>query len=193
MISYLKGKIIRLTEKSVVININGIGYEVACPVLFLEKQKAGQEVELFVHLHVREDAMELYGFPKQEELDFFKKLISVTGIGPKSALGIMSLAPVNELQKGIIQEDVALLTKVSGIGQKIAERLILELKNKFEPSSADLLSGRSGSDDSQAIDGLIGLGYSVREAREAIREVDPKIISPKDRLKAALKLLGKNS
>lgn len=193
MISYLSGTIKLITEKSVIMDVNGVGYEVFTTPIFLEKLKTGQPLELYTHLHLREDGMELYGFPIQAELDFFKKLISVTGIGPKSALGIMALAPMKELQKGIIQSDLALLTKVSGIGKKTAERLILELKNKLEAGDTDTLASASGTSDSQVIDGLIGLGYSAREAREAIRQVDPKLTAAKDRIKAALKMMGKNS
>jgi Holliday junction DNA helicase RuvA len=192
MIAFVSGKIKTKTDKSVVIDVSGVGYEVFVTPLFLEKAKENQEVELYTHLYVREDIMELYGFPDSGELSFFKKLISVSGVGPKSALTIMSLASASDLQKAIIHEDASLLTKVSGIGEKTAKRLIVELKNKLEAGDTGESAAKAGSvGDSQAIDGLISLGYSAKEAREALRMVDKDIVNVKDRIKAALKLQGK--
>lgn len=192
MIAFVSGTIKVKTGRSVLVDVNGVGYEVFTTPLFLEKAKENQEVELYTHLYVREDIMELYGFPSVGELNFFKKLIGVSGVGPKSALTIMSLASVSDLQRAIVQEDASLLTKVSGIGEKTAKRLIVELKNKLEAGDiGESATGTEPTGDSQAIDGLISLGYSVKEAREALRMVDKDIVNIKDRIKAALKLQGK--
>lgn len=193
MIATLSGTIKQKTEKSVTIEVAGVGYEVFSPLPLLERAKVGERAQLYTHLHVREDAMELYGFATQEELEFFKQLISVSGVGPKSAVAILSLTSVADLKKAISHGDASLLTKVSGIGKKTAERLIVELKSKV-----DVLGESAGSGglenlgDNQAIDGLVGLGYSVREAREALQQVDKGVTAVKDRIKAALRLLGKN-
>lgn len=180
-----------ISEKSLTVDVHGVGYEINTNALILEKSKVGDDVTFFTHHYVREDIMELFGFKDPNELSFFKKLISVSGVGPKSALTIMSLASVSELQKGIKKGDASLLTKVSGIGKKTAERLIVELKNKIE--YADMAGEESGGfdvSDSQVIDGLVGLGYTQKEAREAARLVDKDIDNVKDRVKAALKSMG---
>jgi len=191
MISQITGKIINISDKSLTIDVNGVGYEVNINALVLEKAKVGDEVTFYTHLYVREDIMELFGFKEANELSFFKKLISVSGVGPKSALTIMSLASVSELQQGIRQGDVSLLTKVSGIGEKTAERLIVELKNKIDLGDlSDDESGSLGVNDGQVIDGLVALGYTIKEAREAAKLVDKDINSVKDRVKAALKAIG---
>ncbi|XOU94126.1 MAG: Holliday junction branch migration protein RuvA [Candidatus Kerfeldbacteria bacterium] len=192
MISLINGTIKYKTDKSVIVDAHGVGYEVFALPIFLEKVNKGDEVELYTHLNVREDAMELFGFLDMKEVSFFKKLISVSGVGPKSALNIMSLAVLNELQQGISQGDASLLTKVSGIGKKTAERLILELKNKIELDDLDSSQLQSMSNgDSDVIDGLMALGYTVREARDAAKAVDKDIIEVKDKIKAALKSLGR--
>jgi Holliday junction DNA helicase RuvA len=193
MISSLSGIVKSKTEKSITLDVRGVGYEIFAPLGLLEKTKIGAPLTIYTHLHVREDAMELYGFGTAADLDFFKLLISVSGVGPKSAVAILSLAATADLKKAISHGDASLLTKVSGIGKKTAERLIVELKSKVDvldegthPGSLDNLG------DNQAIDALVGLGYSIREAREALQQVSKETTVIKDRIRAALKLLGKN-
>lgn len=193
MIASLNGKIISKTEKSIILEVGGVGFDIFVPLVILEKIKTGAVLTLHTHLHVREDGMELYGFSTVEELNFFKLLISVSGVGPKSALGILSLTSVGDLKKAISHGDATLLMKVSGIGKKTAERLIVDLKSKVD--SLDENPEPGGIDnigDNQAIDGLIHLGYSIREAREALQAVSKDIVGTKDRIKTALKLLGKS-
>lgn len=193
MIASLNGKILSKSEKSIVLDVGGVGFDIFVPLVILEKMKIGSILTLHTHLHVREDAMELYGFGNVEELNFFKLLISVSGVGPKSALGILSLTSVNDLKKAISHGDATLLTKVSGIGKKTAERLIVDLKNKVDAlDDGTVTGGIEYLGDSQAIDGLVHLGYSIREAREALQAVDSQVTSVKDRIRAALKLLGRN-
>lgn len=193
MISFLAGTVKLKTEKNLTVDVQGIGYEVFAPLPVLEKTKVGAAIELYTHLHVREDAMELYGFLTITELDFFKQLISVSGVGPKSAIGILSLTSVADLKKAISNGDASLLTKVSGIGRKTAERLIVELKNKVDVLDARTdTGGLENLGDNQAIDGLVHLGYSAREARDALQLIDKSITAVEQRVKAALKLMGKN-
>lgn len=192
MIASISGTILVRNERSLIVGVQGIGYEIYATPLVLEKVKVGQEITLQTHLHVREDVMELYGFLASEELRFFRMLLQVSGIGPKSALAVMSLASVADLKRAISRGDASLLTKVSGIGTKTAERLIVELKDKLD--SIEQVTPGSLADnlgDHQAIDGLVTLGYTQREAREALRQVDKDVSEVKDRIRAALKLLGK--
>lgn len=186
MISIIKGTIESNTEKYVIVDVNGIGYKVFISAnTFKNLPKKGENIKLYTHLHVREDAMELYGFLIQKELEFFEMLISISGIGPKGALNILSVASVDTIKKAIVNEESSILTKVSGIGKKTAEKIILELKNKI----SDEL-GEVGVDD-EAIDALMSLGYKVKEAREIIKKVPKSIEGVENRVREALKLLGK--
>src|SRR3989344_1805000 len=191
MISYLEGKIIEKNEKFFVIDTGGIGYRVFSHEGILEKIPAiGQNVGVWTHLYVREDALDLYGFIDKDELDFFEVLISISGIGPKSALGILEVAPVISLKQAIVSEDETFFTKVSGVGKKTAQRLILELKNKLSKKVAPV----KGSDSEQmgeALEALVSLGYNQRDARRSLQEIPKDIKSVEGKVKAALKLLSK--
>ncbi len=191
MIASVAGKISHTTARSIVITTGGIGYEVFTVPRLLEQVKTDEDIILYTHLYVREELMELYGFSNREEVDFFRMLISVSGVGPKSALTIMSLTTLDELKKGIAHGDASLLTKVSGIGKKTAERLILELKSKISDSIGEQLEAQQATGDSDAIDALVNLGYPVSEARDALRQVDTDTTDVAQRIRAALKLLGK--
>src|SRR6185295_9316164 len=128
----------------------------------------GQEVSLVTHTYVREDQLTLYGFQTLPELEFFEMLLTVSGVGPKSALGIMSLASIDMIKSAIVSEDPSVFTKVSGIGRKTAERVIVELKEKLkdEKSAAPV-----AQEQSDALDALVALGYSQQEARDALKNV----------------------
>lgn len=191
MIASISGTIQHTTDKSVVVDVGGVGYEVFCLPLTLAKTKVGSQIELLTYLHIREEVMELYGFASQAERNFFKLLLSVSGIGPKSALAVMSLATIADLKRAIVHDDASLLTKVSGIGTKTAERIVVELKDKLGDESAEAGQGSSASSDHQAIDAMTALGYSAKEAREALKQVDASVESVKDRVKAALKHIGR--
>lgn len=188
MISVIKGTIELNTDKYVIIDVNGVGYKVFISGnTFKNLPEKGEKVRLFTHLHVREDAMELYGFLTPKELEFFELLISISGIGPKGAMNILSVASIETLKKAIINEESTILTKVSGIGKKTAEKIILELKNKV----GDEFLGEKVSVDNEAIDALIGLGYKLREAREALKKVPKEVDGVENRVREALKLLGR--
>jgi len=188
MIGFLEGKMELNTERYVVINVNGVGYKVFISTsTFKNLPEKGEKVKLHTHLHVREDAMELYGFLSIKELEFFELLISISGIGPKGALNILNVASVDTLKRAIVNEESSILTKVSGIGKKTAEKIILELKNKI----GDEFLGEKVSTDSEAIDALIGLGYTLREAREALKKVPKEVGGMENKVREALKLLGR--
>jgi Holliday junction DNA helicase RuvA len=193
MISYLRGKIKVKDEKFLVLDVAGVGYQIFVSPLTLEEIKDKEEVELFTYLYLREDAMELYGFLTNEEREFFVQLLTVSGVGPKSALGVLSVARLDDVKKAIIHGDPAILTKVSGIGKKTAERVIIELKNKIDVSdlSEKTKSTEIEIEESNAIDALVKLGYSASEARDALRAVDKNIVGVENRIKEALKILGR--
>jgi len=186
MIASLSGKIELKTDKFVILDVNGVGYKVHCsPPTLKETDK---ETKLFIHLYHRENLLDLYGFLTAQELEFFEMLISISGIGPKAGLAVLSIASLKDLKTSIASGQVGLLTKVSGIGKKTAERVILELKNRILVSGSDVQ--RLVSDD-EAIDALVSLGYSRHQASEALKKVPIKVKEVENRVKEALKLLAK--
>lgn len=188
MISYLKGEIIKKGENYIVLNVANIGYKIFVNENFLESLKKQDQVETYTHQHVREDSLDLYGFASEAQLDFFELLISISGIGPKSGLAALAIASVDDLKSTIAQADPSLLVKVSGIGKKTAERVVLELKDKvgYLPIADGSQSKIIGSDE---IDALMSLGYSMQQAREVLSQVDKKITDSGERIKQALKLI----
>jgi len=187
MIGHLSGKIAEISDKEIIVDVGGIGYLVR--VLAGEKNfKTGDGVNLWTHLAVKEDALDLYGFKEKEELLFFKLLISISGIGPKSALGILSIAPPKMLEKAIATENTSYLTKVSGIGRKSAEKIILELKDKIGKVSG---SDSDIKDDENVMLALKSLGYGTGEVRDALKKIPDNVSGTNERIKEALKALGK--
>jgi len=186
MIGFIEGEIEYSSDKYAIVDVNGVGYKIYISAnIFKKLPKIGEKVKLYTHLHVREGILDLYGFLDKKELEFFEMLISISGIGPKGALNILSVASVDTIKKAIINEESSILTKVSGIGKKTAEKIILELKNKI----SDEL-GEVGVDD-EAIDALMSLGYKVKEAREIVKKVPKSIEGVENRVREALKLLGR--
>jgi Holliday junction DNA helicase RuvA len=168
--------------------VNGVGYKIYISTsVFKNLPEIGAKVKLFTYLHVREDILDLFGFLDKKDLEFFEMLISISGIGPKGAMNILSVASVETLKKAIGNEDSTILTKVSGIGQKTAEKIILELKSKI---SGEFFDEKGGS-DGEAIDALISLGYRLQEAREALKKIPHEVTEVGAKIKHALKLLSK--
>lgn len=190
MISFLQGKILNKGNGFVIVELNNIGYKVFVCQSLWSKLNLGQEVELYTHQYVKEDALNLYGFNNIEELDLFELFLSVSGIGPKSALGILGVAKAEDIKDSISQGDPSLLTKVSGIGRKTAERAVLELRGKISPLASSGRAAGIGSASGDEIDALMALGYSMGQARDALRAVDEKIKDSGERIKQALKRLG---
>lgn len=189
MLAYLKGKIKHKSEY-LIIEVNNLGYKVFVPTNILAKAKVDQDIELFAHQHVKEDTLELYGFAEYHIMRFFEELISISGVGPKTGLAVLAQFKIEEIKKSIANNDTSLLTKVSGIGKKTAERLILELKNKI-----DILPDKNYQAaqevDEDAADALVSLGYTKQEALKALTNLDKKL-SIEDKIKQALKNLGKS-
>lgn len=191
MLYSVSGKLTLKSDHFAVVESAGLGIK-----LFASKQTLkglpakGADVKFFTHLYVREDALDLYGFHTADELEFFEMLISVSGIGPKSALSILDIAPLNELSAAIKQGRPDLLTRASGVGRKTAERVIVELRGKVESSKSGLVIEKMET-DADLVEALTGLGYRKEEVRAALAKVDSKLHQLEDRLKAALAILGK--
>ncbi len=178
MIAYLSGKIKYIADDYIILNVNNVGYRIhLTPVAFSKVPEAGEDAEFFIHTYVREDAINLYGFRTFEELDFFKTIIAVAGIGPKAGLGVLSAAGVEEIKKAIAEEDTSLFTRVPGVGKKTAERIILELKSKVDVVAGKKKRRMGGEDYEDAIAALVKLGVSTREAEQALAEVPKEVAS----------------
>jgi len=187
MIGSLKGEIILKTDKFLILETSsGVGYKInVSPENFLISKKEGDSVFLWIYTHVREDAMELFGFLDYKELALFEMLISVSGIGPRSALVILSVATVDTLARAISTGDVTYLTKISGIGKKTAEKIVLELRDKLEMTD----EGGTLQEEIDALEALKSLGYSQGEAREALKRVSPDT-DTNTKVREALRILG---
>ena len=189
MIASIQGTILECGERFVVIDSAGLGYKVYVTDDTLHTLTVGDTISLRTHLVVREDALDLYGFTHPSEKRLFELLISVSGIGPKSALNILSLVTRETLIHAIQSGTTAHLTKVSGIGKKTAEKIILELKDKISAFS-DTGDARGMSTDIDAIEALRALGYDATEAREALKAISKDITDTGAKIKAALKMLN---
>jgi Holliday junction DNA helicase RuvA len=195
MIHSLSGRITKISESYAVIDVSGVGYKVFITKRAAEFLRAAgiSEITLYTYLAVKDDALDLYGFLEEYELAFFEKLISVNGVGPKSAQGIMSISSVNELVGAIVSERAELLTRASGVGKKTAERIILELRGRLESLGSEMTI-TSLENDLELEEVLLGLGYSRNDVKKAIEESREKKLSGENlqsRLKSALKLLKK--
>jgi len=192
MIGKLTGTWGGATDGMGLIEVAGVGYAVRVPFYTLTTLP-GTQMSLFIHTSVREDALDLFGFATQEELSFFKQLTSVSGVGPKTALGVLNVSDIKSLKRSIAAGDAGALTKVFGIGKKSAERIVVELRDKFsleqaaEPQEAGTVSG----DDGEVIEALMALGYRAAECREAVRAIGTEGAGNiKERLGAALRRMG---
>jgi Holliday junction DNA helicase RuvA len=190
MIARLEGKIKMRSERFLIIDVNGVSYKVFITSQTLKKAPQKEEVfSLWTHLHVRENALELYGFEEYQEMEFFEMLIQISGIGPKSAIGVLAVAPLDTLKKAISSGETSYLTKVSGIGRKTAEKIVLELREKLGELSE---TGKMVfKEDQDVLSALESLGYSRQEAREALKQIPETIQGASQRIKEALKNLGK--
>lgn len=183
MISYIKGTVEDIEDDKLIVECNGIGYNIFTP--YGLNAVLHDDIKIYTYLNVREDAMQLYGFASKRDLNLFKLLIGVNGIGPKGALGILSSISCDELQLAIMAEDSAAIAKAPGIGPKTAKKLIIELKDKlksedvFASEIADNISSKVNDNQSEAVEALASLGYSPSDSLKAV--------------KAAIQLAGKES
>ncbi len=196
VIASLQGSVVSVSSDSLVLDVGGVGYRVFCGPPALASARPGSIMKLHTHHLIREDLQALYGFRNPEELGFFTLLTTVTGVGPKVALAIVASRPVTDLQLAILQGDEAILTAVSGVGKRLAARVVLELKEKVAAAGGGVAvaggATAAGASESEVMAVLQALGYSSAEAREAGRGAVaalPPATSLEDRVKAALRAL----
>lgn len=199
MIGYIKGTVEGILEDSVLLENNGIGYHVFTSGMVLASLELHEQMMLFTYMHVREDELSLFGFPTREELDAFKLLLGVNGIGPKAALSILTVLSVRDLSLAIMSGDVKAITKANGVGAKGANRVIMELKDKLsfedlydlgaaEENSVSSGSNIAGDSVQDTVLALVSLGYSEFEAVKAIKMIpEAESMESGDLLKQALK------
>jgi Holliday junction DNA helicase RuvA len=183
VIARLRGTPVARRPDGLVLDVNGVGYLVAATPSALRRAESGGEVSLETYLHVREDALHLYGFANAAERELFEHLLSVSGVGPKVALAIVSGSSPDELRRAIVLEDTARFEAIPGIGKKTAQRVVLELKEKVGTVEQ---AGSSGSPHLVARDALVELGWSLPEAERALADVDQKLPA-EERVRLALR------
>ncbi len=199
MIGFIRGILAEKGDGYIVIDVGGVGYEISVPsnsAAYLSGQ--GNEIMVYTMMSVREDDVSLYGFSRKGELDAFKKLISVNGVGAKAGLSILSCFTMEQLREAILFEDAKALTKANGIGKKIAERIVLELKDKFSsPGEERQVAEKDGASKdihyqdtrSEAAEALVSLGYTRGEAMNALSDIKDDSYTAEDYIKFALKNL----
>lgn len=187
MIHGLRGILKRKEGRLLVIGVGGFDFRVMVPLGTSERLPvAGEEMGLFTYLYLKEGGAELYGFLTEPELQFFEALISVSGVGPRSALSILGVAPAEQLAAAVAKGEVELLQRTSGIGRRTAERIVLELKDKIGVRGGEGLIGLAEK-DSDIFEALVALGYRKDKAKEAVKKIDPKLITASERLRDALR------
>lgn len=189
MIGRLKGKIVQKSTDWVLIDTGGVGYKVFVLPSVTQELK-GKDAILYTHLYVREDMLLLYGFTNEEQLELFELLISVSGIGPKAALGVLSIGDVKSLKQAIVESRSDLLMGVSGVGRKMADRMVLELKSRVQVEGGAILPKSLTPEDEDVVQALVSLGYKKTEAQQAVAKANPEG-KAEDKIKEALCFLGK--
>jgi holliday junction DNA helicase RuvA len=188
VISRLRGAPAGRTPEGLVLDVGGVGYLVAATPSALRRAEGAPEVTVETYLHVREDALQLYGFADASERELFVHLLAVSGIGPKVALAVVSSAPPSELRRAIALGDAGRFQAIPGIGKKTAERIVLELEEKLGSEEIVVLPASSETAPAHVVarDALVELGYSVTEAEQALARVDPDL-PPEERIREALR------
>jgi Holliday junction DNA helicase RuvA len=185
MIIHLKGIVLHSYDKYVVLDVQNVGYKIFATTETIALSHLGEERSFWIHHAKREDAEDLYGFITKDALDFFELLIGISGIGPRTALGILNVTTISALKKAVSSGDTSHLTKVSGIGKKNAEKIVLELKDKFE-----LEEGSSEfQEEVDVMEALQALGYNQNDIRKALKEIQSG--TTQEKIKLALKILNK--
>ena len=187
MIARLSGKVLERESKALVVDVNGVGYRVAVLGLLWEKVRKGDEVVLRIHHHITSDGEGLYGFENREDLRFFELLLTVPSVGPRTAVSILEVAPPKVLAQAVTEEDTALLTKVSGVGRKTAERILVELKEKI---MAPVIMGASGNVQQEAVEALTSIGFTANQARVAVQKLPKEVETVEEAVKQVLQVQG---
>ncbi len=187
MFGYISGKIFDLKPTKVIVMTGGIGFTIHIVPSYSERLRAGLEASFWTYTAVRENSIDLYGFETEEELRVFELLISVSGVGPKSGLAILGVAGVRAIEEAVGSGDISALTKISGIGKKTAERIVIELNGKLVTRSEH----RDNREDIDVFDALKSLGYREKDIQEVIRNLPKEVTGTNEKIKIALKNLGK--
>jgi Holliday junction DNA helicase RuvA len=202
MISFLRGKLLGKAVPEVVVDVHGVGYEVLVSMTTFGKLPAvGEDVALYTHLSIREDAHVLYGFADLQERSLFRQLVKVSGVGPKMALAILSTMGADEFASRILADDVASLTRIPGVGKKTAERLLVEMRDRIRSEGWTLATGGMGSEDDAAsgnralweretVAALVALGYSPQQASRALQSIREEVGSSEELIRLALKAMA---
>lgn len=192
MIGFLRGVVELRNDPYLLIDVSGVGYKVlACSEVLSKLSGVGESIKLFTYTHVKDDALDLYGFSHFEDLKLFEMLIGVSGVGPKTAMGIFSSKNRQDIINAIISSDVDFFTTVPRLGKKNAQKIIIELKNKFGSISELDLSESFVKQNNEVVHALKSLGFSSREAEEALKNIKEEGKSVEEKIKFALKYLGK--
>lgn len=191
MIARIEGIIVHIADKFVIVDVSGVGYKLYITTENISSSGLGDHSSFWVHTAVRENSIDLYGFKSMNEMSFFELLLDVSGIGPRSALSILAIAPIDTLKRAIATGDTGYLNKVSGIGKKTAEKIIIELRDKLQAFKNDNDTPGLLRDESDILEALKSLGYSQNEARDALKQVPSTTLGTNARIKEALQVLGK--
>ena len=185
MISYLSGKPIFNIDECLILDVRGVGYKIKLTKTTLIWALTQSEISLWIHTLVREKNFDLYGFETKKELYFFEKLIDVSGVGPKSTLNIIGLASTDTLYQAIMNENIVFLSSVPGIGNKTAQRMCIELRDKLKNYTTEINSNIH-TESNDVVDALIALGYSPSQAYGSLEKINPNITKTSERIRAAL-------
>lgn len=195
MYAFFKGKIDKIYSNRIILDVNDIGYEIYIPESDIYTLNMGEMVKIYTYLHVREDEMKLFGFKSSESLEFFKKLITVSGVGPKAAVGIISKVDTESLCVAIATENIAALKSVPGIGPKMAQKIIFELKDKVLKEKVDEIQNKVkekiNPNIEEATTALEVLGYTQKQIKEVLEKIDIKDDSVEDIIRKVLKQMQK--
>lgn len=191
MIASLKGTVDAINSSHAIIDISGVGYKVLLPAAILSKLSSGDKIKVFTYTHVREDVLELYGFLSQEELMLFEHLISVSGVGPKTALGVFSYGSKEAIVQAVSTADVEFFTAVPRLGKKNAQRIIIELKGKIGSVAELDLSEKDLKENSEIISALKTFGFLSHEVKDALKAIKSDGKTTEEKIRLALKYLGK--
>ncbi len=185
MIALLTGTVVESNEKSLILDVGGIGYRIAVNTSLRDMAQQGRQLTLRIHHHISDDEESLYGFDTKETLEFFELLLTVPSVGPRTAMGVLEVAPPPILRQAVTEGDMELLTKVSGVGKRTAERIIVELREKITAPSG---KGTPGTLQHEVIEALVSIGYNQTQARAAVRKLPKSVQTVQEAVKMALKV-----
>ncbi len=190
MFASLKGQVTEISGNNLTLEVNGVGYLLTCPLSVLEKIKVSDQATIYTHLYVREDALNLYGFLTAEDKEIFTLLLSISGVGPKAGINILSMNTVKQIKEAITQKDLNIFTRVSGIGKRTAERIIIDLKGKIDITGIST-KNKLIPDHEHIVEALKGLGYKPREAQNLVASIPVGAKSFEEKIKVALRHAGR--